>query len=88
MSDPEWLEKVKKTQRFHASKCREHNGYWKLKDTAKELKRSVGSVSEHLLVATWLRTHSDKIEKCKSLNDAIDFIQDKKRNLSFEDLDE
>lgn len=82
-----WLIRVKRTASYHRDK-KKLNINHTLRDTARELNRSIGSISEDLLVATWLRTHNDEIEKCKTLMEALEFIRNRKRSLAVEDFDD
>ena len=81
----QWIERAKYTFRFHCSKIKENNGNWKLEATARELKRSIGSVSEDIIVASWLKTHQEDLEQFKYLKDALAFIRKKKDKMRFDD---
>jgi hypothetical protein len=87
MPEREWLVRVRMTSRYHSNKMKADNGH-RLTDTAKELKMSIGSVSQDLMVARWLRTHSNEIEKCKYLGEALEFIRKKKRSSLIEEFDD
>ena len=86
MNDKAWLSRVKETHRYHVRKLKEDHKH-RLVDTAKGLKRSIGSISEDLLVANWLKTHRDDIEKCEFFNEALDFIRKKKIELETLEID-
>ena len=83
---PEWIEKAKETYRFHRSKLLS-NSSWRTKDTAKVLRRAVGSVSEDLLIARWLKTHETQIEKFEYIYEALEFIREKKEEQKLRELD-
>ena len=68
--EPEWLERVKATHRFHISRLKD-NPKHTIKQTAKILKRAIGPVSEELKVASWLRTHYDQLIEFKYLHEVI-----------------
>jgi hypothetical protein len=55
------------------------NRKWRVEDTAKTLNRSFGSVSQDLSVASWLRTHENKIAKCKTFTEAMEFVREATR---------
>lgn len=82
----EWLERAKATYRFHAEKKRE-NKKWGIRDTAKSLRRSLGSITEDLLIANWYKSHPTKIENFEFAIDALKWIR-KKKDSQFEvDID-
>lgn len=76
-----WLERAISTAKYHARQRRE-NPKWVLKDTAAALKRSIGSVNQDICIASWLRTHEDKIKSFKTLGEALTFIRSKKHTLN------
>lgn len=80
-----WLERAKETHRFHSRKKR--GGKWRIQDTAKALKRSLGSICEDLLIASWYKTHPDKIERFDYAKDALDWIRNKESELELGDLE-
>ena len=82
---PDWVEKVKATHRFHVSRLREDKG-WTMKKTAKVLNRAIGPISEELMVASWLRTHSAQLEEFDYLHEAVEYIRERKHKILTEDL--
>lgn len=62
----------------------DQKGRWTLTDTAENLGRSLGSISEDILIASWLKTHADKIKSFKNQRDALAFIREKKKTLMTE----
>ena len=81
-----WIDKAKETQRFHAEMRRE-NSDWRLQDTAKALKRSLGGVSEDLLIVKWLKTHREEIEAFKYASKALEFIRELQEEEKIEEID-
>lgn len=77
MIKPTWIERAKATHRFHADKVKGSEKKWRVKDTAKLLRRSVGSISEDLLIARWCRTHEKELEQLENAYDALAFIRKK-----------
>lgn len=71
-----WIERAKQTQRFHAEQLRNKTN-WRLQDTAELLERSIGSVSQDLLVASWCKTHQNQLERFDYLKEALEWIRDK-----------
>jgi len=81
---PKWLEKAKETYRFHRSKLLSHEKWTSVK-TAQALRRSIGSISEDLLIARWCKSHEKQLEKFSYTYEALEFIRKKQRE---QDLDE
>ena len=75
-----WLERAVSTYNYHIGRLKEDESHT-IEDTAKELRRSSGGISEDLLIASWLRTHEDKIKSFKYAKDALDFIRGKKKRM-------
>lgn len=82
-----WLDRARETSRFHYSNLKETPS-WTLSKTAALLKRSIGSISEDLLIASWLKTHSKEIEKFEYARDALEFIREKKMKMNLEKVEE
>lgn len=78
-----WLERARETSRFHYTNLKADPA-WKLGNTAKLLKRSIGSISEDLLIASWYKTHGKELETFEYAKEALEFIRDKKRELNLE----
>lgn len=72
-----WLTRCIQIQQFHASQMKEEPE-WNLAKTAKALDRSIGSVSEDITIALWLRSHDKAIRRCKYRQDALELIREKK----------
>jgi hypothetical protein len=83
-SEQEWIEKAKRTFEFHRSKLRV-NDKWTIKSTATELKRAIGSVSEDILIARWLRTHENQLRKFSTAYEALAFIRDRQKKMDLEE---
>lgn len=81
-----WLERAKETYKFHSRK-RKENGKWRLQDSAKSLRRSLGSICEDLKIASWFKTHPDKIERFDYARDALEFIRKKESEMSVDELE-
>lgn len=73
----EWVKRTKATHAFHLSQLKT-NPKWTLRDTAKELNRSLGRVSEDLMLASYMKTHP-RVETYKSVQDAIAYCRKLKR---------
>ena len=81
-----WVDICVNIHNFHVSQVRDENG-WTIEKTAKALQRSVGSVSQCLLLASWLKTHERQLRKFRNAKDALEFIRDKKREMKTQELD-
>jgi len=75
-----WITRAIKTHNYHCERV-EHNPDWTLVDTAITLGRSLGSISEDITIASWLKTHESKIRTFKYQRDALAFIREKKKSL-------
>jgi len=76
-----WQERSQETAEYHKRRVREkHPEYHSIRDTADELRRSVGSITEDLILDSWMKTHP-KVEEMPFAYQALEFIRDKKREL-------
>ncbi len=73
-----WFDRAIEIRQFHITKLKD-NASWTVEKTAIELNRSIGSVSQDLLIATWAKTHEKQLRRCTSMRDALSFIKDKKK---------
>ena len=71
-----WQDRVKKTSNFHKSRLRENRKHT-IRDTASLLDRSIGSITEDLLLASWLETNP-KVEEFSTARDALSYVRSKK----------
>lgn len=72
-----WVERVKHVAIIHASHLKE-NSKWTIDDTAKELNRSKGRISEDLMLARYMRTHP-RVETFRVVQDALEYCRKIKR---------
>lgn len=82
---PKWLQKAKETYQFHRTKLVATDDWTSVK-TAKCLRRSIGSVSEDLLIARWCKTHEKQIEAFKYAYEALEFIRAKMADMEKAEL--
>lgn len=75
-----WLERAKETHNYHVKKKQE-DSKWTSVDTARSLKRSLGSISEDLKIASWMKTHLEDLIKFDYAKDAIAFIRNKEEKM-------
>ena len=83
--EPKWISKVIKTREIHNSKKKD-NPKWRIQDTAKLLKRSIGSISEDLLLANWLRSHRVYFDRFDYAKDALEYIRKREKEMELEDI--
>jgi hypothetical protein len=74
-----WQERVKQVEIYHVNQLKDEPN-WRLADTARELNRSIGRVSEDLMLASWMRTHP-KVATFEKVQDALDYVRSKKRTI-------
>lgn len=75
-----WIDTAKSIESYHISHLKD-NIHWTVRDTANALNRSLGSVSQYLSIASWVRTHENQIRRLETMKEAIDWIKDHKRQL-------
>jgi hypothetical protein len=85
MQQPKFIERAKETHRFHRSMLLANNK-WNTALTAKALKRSIGSISEDLLIARWCKTHEGKLSDFDYAYEAIEWIREKEKQQELEDV--
>lgn len=78
-----WLDRAVEIRRFHVEQCKEESG-WTIEKTAEALNRSIGSVSQDLLIASWVKTHEKQLRRCSSMRDALSYIKDRQREIRLE----
>lgn len=81
-----WVTKCIDIHNFHVSQLRAESS-WTVEKTAKALCRSVGSVSQCLTIASWLKTHEKQLRRFRNEKDAIEFIRNKKREMKTQELE-
>ena len=76
----DFIERAKDINRFHVQQLKDEQN-WTIQKTANALNRSLGSVSQDLLVAQWCKTHERQLKTCASLRDALKWIKSKQREM-------
>ena len=82
---PKFLEKAKETYAFHRSKLLS-NDKWSTTQTAKCLRRSIGSISEDLLIARASRDFEVELSKMKYAYEALEWIREKAKEREREEV--
>lgn len=80
-----WLDKAIQVHKFHILQCKDEPS-WTMKATADALNYSIGSVSQYLLLASWVKTHEKQLRRCSSMRDALEFVRDKEREMRLGDI--
>lgn len=81
-----WVSRCVDIHNFHVSQVKAVPG-WTVEETAKSLCRSVGSVSQDLLLASWLRTHEKQLKRFRNAKDALEFVRARKREMKTQELE-
>lgn len=81
-----WISKCIDIHNFHVSQLKSDSN-WTVEKTAKVLCRSVGSVSQDLLLASWLRTHEKQLKRFRNAKDALEFVRSKKKEMRVQELE-
>lgn len=76
----DWLTRAVEINKFHVQQLKDEED-WTLQQTAKLLNRSLGSVSQDLLIAHWAKTHERQLKACRSMRDALEWIHRKQREM-------
>jgi len=82
-----WIERAVDIHRFHIQQLKDEP-HWTIEKTAQALNRSIGSVSQDLLLASWLKTHDKQLRRCSSMRDALSWIRVRQREIQMEDIDQ
>ena len=82
-----WLDKAVEVYNYHVQLCREAKTGWTIEKTAANLNRSVGSVSQDITVAQWVKTHEKQLRRFRSMKDALAYIKDKKREMRSSEIE-
>lgn len=80
---PEWLEDALQTAQFHRFHKLSNEKRWTLKDTAKKLRRSIGSICEDLLIAKESKIYD--LTQFEFAFEALNYIRMKKKERELEE---
>lgn len=83
---PRYLEKAKETYAYHR-KMLLSTDKWNTTKTAKALRRSIGSISEDLMIARACRTYEKELMKIKYACDALEWLREKAREEEIEEIE-
>lgn len=81
-----WIQRAVEIHHFHVQQLRDDTS-WTIEKTAHALNRSIGSVSQDLLIARWLKTHEKQLKRCSSMRDALAWVRVKSREMQLEELE-
>lgn len=82
-NEPRWMTKAKETYNYHRGKLLA-NEKWTASQTAKLLRRSIGSINEDLQIARACKEHEEKLKRFDYAYQAINWIRERKQK---EDLE-
>ncbi len=82
----DWLERCIGIHRFHIQQLKDDSN-WTIEKTAKALNRSIGSVSQDLLLASFLKSHEKQMRRFSSMRDALNFVREKKKQNQMTEVD-
>jgi hypothetical protein len=80
----QWLDRCIETNKFHISQMKDEQ-HWTIQKTAESLDRSVGSISQDILLANWSRSHEKELRKFRTMSDALEFVREKEREFKLGD---
>lgn len=80
-----WLDRAIQVHKFHCNQLKDESN-WTIAKTANALNRSIGSVSQDLLLASWSRTHEKQLKRFNSMREALEFVRSKSREMKLSDL--
>jgi hypothetical protein len=86
LPDAKYLERAKETYKFHRSKLVLDNG-WNISKTAKALRRSIGSISEDLMIIKFYKDHEKELDKFDYAYEALEYIRKAQRAGELEGID-
>jgi len=81
-----WIERCIEIHRFHVQQLKDENN-WTIEKTAKALNRSIGSVSQDLLLASWFKSHEKQLRRFNCMKDALEFVREKKKEIQLAEVD-
>jgi hypothetical protein len=81
-SEPDWLKQARQTADYHRKQRLTHDKKWTLTQTAKSLRRSLGSVCEDILLAKESKIYD--LEQFSYAYEALNFIRLKKKERELE----
>ena len=80
-----WLDRAVEIRHFHIQQLKDEPK-WTIEKTAAALNRSVGSVAQDLLLASWVKTHEKQLRRCSSMRDAIAWVRLKRKEMQLEEV--
>ena len=79
-----WLDRAIEVRNFHIQQCKSES-HWTLKKTATALNRSLSSVADDVLVASWVKTHEKQLKRFDSMREALRFVRAREREMRLGD---
>lgn len=81
-----WIERAIDIHKFHISQCKDDPS-WTQEKTAIALNRSMGSIAQDLMLASWLKTHEKQLKRFTNQRDALEFVRSKRKEIQLEEVD-
>ena len=81
-----WLDRAVQVFNFHVSQLKSES-CWTIEKTARALNRSVGSVSQDILLASWSVTHEKQLRRFKSMRDALDYVRTRQKEMKLKEIE-
>lgn len=75
-----WYDRSIETYNFHSAQLKDEP-HWTIQQTADALNRSIGSVSQDLMIAGWTVKFSKELKKCNSMKEALEFVRSKEHEM-------
>jgi hypothetical protein len=82
----DWLDRAIAVYNFHIQQLKDESK-WTIEKTAKALNRSIGSVSQDLLIASWVRTHEKQLRRLNSMREALVFVRSRKHEMRIMEIE-
>lgn len=76
-----WQDRVKAVHFYHLEQLRKDIS-WSVRDTAKELNMSIGTISENIQLAEFLRSYESELSILRNYVDALAWMKEKKLQLA------
>lgn len=82
----DWLDNAIEIHKFHIAKLKD-NPSWTVEKTALSLNRSLGAISQYILLGSWVKTHERQLRHCVTMRDALKFIRAKQYEMRITEIE-
>lgn len=80
-----WVQIAISIHNYHIGKLKNDEN-WRIEDTARSLNRAKGAVCQYLKIASWLITSENQLKKCDTMNEALELIRKKEREMKLRSI--